>query len=271
MSFIIVDENKNLLKNALLKIYRQNPSTNEDLLLTELYSHPDGKVTTKLLPEKQFYKFVVEYQNRTVYISDKAVSLFPADSPQQIPCIIEPAYTGDFLNYLGLDLSLTFTKIDNETGYHELYFNGEDTYEICFNNYYVINNVTFDLENYCINGSTASITFNNIEVSQYAKVYGEVQVDFKRGAGKEDFILRLDYLGLDDLSRQQAGRLFVYFGLVLLCAVGFIKFPETSLILFAIGTMVLSWTKFILLSPTIATLIATLSIFVAITMKKNEK
>ena len=258
------------LENALVKVYKQNPSTNEDVLLTELYTHSDGQATTKLISETVFYRFAVEYRGTIVYTSQNAISLTAEDSPLKLYCILQPAYSEGFLSYAGLALELDFNKINNESGYYSILYSGQGQYEICFNDYYIINTVRTNSTDYCVNGSSGSSSFSTISVNQFADVYGEVSIDFKNGEGKERYMTSHEYLGLDDISRQAKSRLFVYFGLILICGIVFVYYPSVALILFILATSALSYTKFILLDPGVSMLIISLTIFVLITYNRKK-
>ena len=123
---------------------------------------------------------------------------------------------------------------------------------------------------YCENGTSGSVTLNTITITQFSTVWGEVYIDYNDGYEKIKVKTDIQYLGLDDLARQQRGKLIVFFVLIIICAITFIYNPKMGLVAFGLGTLLIAFTKFTLITVPWAIGVICLCVLALVTMSKNE-
>lgn len=270
IEIFVIDETLKPLEGATVEVYKQDPATKNNTFLYNLATNSVGKAYTDLNINGLYYYFKVKYQGRTVYSGLNAVQIFESMEQIKLPCVVGEGISDHFISLLGLDLYLNFNKVDNETGNFIILYESDDTVEICLNQTTYLNTVASPLGMNCQNGTSGTITYGTITSTDFITIVGEVFVDFKDGAGSLPYMEVVYYLGLDDDNRSNTGRLLIYIGLIILGGIAFIYEPHVGLIVIALGTLALSFTKFTLINIPISMFIVCLSIFVLITLRKNE-
>jgi len=270
VTFIVKDEDKVLLEGAIIKIYKRDPATNQFLELTDLTTNPDGEASTTLTLNDVFYRFIVLYNGRQIYISSAPYPISNSDDTITLNCVVGEAYSDYYIKLQGFDGALEFTKLTNETGYYTITFTSEETVTVCLNTSYTTNTVFVDNGITCLTGTSGVLTSNTISVTKFSDVYGYLSLDFDDAQGTQVIRSLHNYLGLSG-SSSDTGRLFIIFGLVILSGVAFVYVPIVGLIVFAIGILIISFTKFTLIDPVYAMFIVGLTIFVIYVLSKNER
>jgi hypothetical protein len=273
ITFLVLDENKKRLESAIVKVYKQNPSTNELLLLTDLYTNPNGEAITKLTLDTIFYSFIVEYNGDQVFISNKPISISDSTTlPITLNVVIGDSFTQNYINYFGLDGTLNFVRVNNESGYYTLNYKYIYDGEICLHTYTVINTVSTNNSYQCSTDKSGIITSPTASSTQLALFYGDVYIDYDSDElSIEQVDTKVNYIGYDYDGKSNPDRLIVMIMLVILSGTTFIFSPVIGLITLAIGTLIVVATKFTILTLTLGMFIVGLCVFAIITYIKRNR
>ena len=270
VTFIVKDEDRQFLEDATIKIYKRDPATNQFLEVTDLTTNPNGEATTTLILNTAFYRFIVLYEGSQVYVSSSPYPISSSDDTITLNCVVGESYSEYYVKTQGFEGPLQFTQTSNESGYYTISYTSEYNVTVCLNTSYITNTVFFDNGISCTSGTSGILTSNTITVSQFSDVYGYVSLDFGGSEGVQVVNSLHNYLGVP-AGASDTGRLVLFFGIIVLSGVAFIYVPVVGLIVFAIGTLILAFTKFTLIDIPFAMFIVGLTIFVIYVLKKNEK
>jgi len=270
VTFITKDENRVLLEGAVIKIYKRDPDTNQFLEVNDLTTNPNGEATTSLVLNNAFYKFVVLYQNRQVYVSTSPYPISSSDDTITLNCIIGDSYSDYYVKTQGFDGTLQFTETSNVSGYYTITWTSVENVTVCLNSSYITNTVFFDNGKTCDSGTSGVLNSNIITVTQLSDIYSYLSLDFGDSEGEQVVRTLHNYLGLPS-GASNVGRLILLFGIVVLSGVAFIYYPIVGLIVFGAGVLILALTKFTLIDIPFAMFIICLVVFVIYVLKKNEK
>jgi hypothetical protein len=271
VKFVAYNEDSLRIENALIKIYQQNPATNEYLLINEMYTNSQGEATTILVKDTVYYKFVVTLNDVEILVTKNPVPITSSDEVYNLYCVVGQGISQDYRYYSGLSLFPSWTYNSDDEGYFSLYYTSIADVEVCINITKNVNSVITQEQYLCINSRSYNIDFNAVstlpEITASVNMY--ITADF--GDGKIPVVSVTEYLGLDNISRQASNRLFVYLVLVILSGIVFIFTPNVGLLVFAIGNIILMISKFLYINNYAYMLIIGLTIFVMVTLNRNKQ
>jgi len=245
VTFHVQDENGNPLENALLIVQKQDPDTNSFITITELRTNPNGETTTILETETVFYKFIVEYNDVRIFSSPSPVTISLNDDDIYIRGTVGGRFTGYLDSLLDTDIYMGFNKLTNNSGYFTLSFVGTDEVETCMR-INLKNSTGYNfIESKCLNGTSGDLQSSTFTVTNRTLYVAIAELDAKDGEGFRFVGIYERYIGQLSETIDKVKGTVIILALISLCAFGFYKFPVVGLIVFAIGSLIISFTGLI--------------------------
>lgn len=273
ITFRVVDESASRIEGATVKIYKQNPSTNELLLITELNTNPNGEASTILFTDDVFYKFVVVYDGLTIFSSVDVVPISVNDDT-----IVLSGYFGeDYFKYADrfsvstlADYSLNFHYLSNTSGYYYASSTSDGSIESCIY-VWMVNSTGYNfLSAECQNGTNIYIVSQNISSALFKTYIGQLQVDTGDGEGKLAIKNLVRRIGNTSIPEEKSATIIVLFVAIILAGFGFYFSPQIGLIFFIAELILIRMTKLVLIQDSVIFVMISLSIISLITITRTK-
>lgn len=267
------DENRNNLDNALITVLKQDPSTGNFIILTEMRTNPNGEATTTLELNTVFYKFFVDYQGSRIFTSNNAIPISTVDDDIFLIGALAPSYTDYYESLFGLTSSLTYSDITNASGRFESTYSYESQIEMCLEVLRINSTNSTRVFYSCENSTSGAINSNTISPANVTLYTAQLLADFKDGFGKRFIRSKSEYIGqgaTEKIDKTEA--LFFLYMLIVTAGLGVsIKEPVPGLILLCLGLIGIFLTKLTPLSATGLMLLLSLTIITLITWTRVKK
>jgi len=196
VQIIVKDEFYNNLQGALIHVFRQNPSNNTFLAITDLTTGQDGTAEGYFVIDTAFYKFTVEYQGSLIYTSPEPRQI--GDLTDQI--VLRGNVGGDFDEYyqtiLGVITTLNFVQVSNTSGKFTASYSNPSSIEVCFNISIINSTGFFGQEYQCLNGSDGTFESAVYSPSNVTLYEARLTADFDDGYGHRFLRNLFEYIGV---------------------------------------------------------------------------
>jgi len=169
---------------ATISIFKQEPTTGDDLFLTQITTDQDGEATTKLEYDTVFYKYFVDYQGSRVYSSATATTIPSTKDLIVLYVTLQEDFTEFYYTIYNANVGLTFTKVSNSSGYVTLDYSGLNSYEYCMHIYNTSYLGTTLHYNSCVTGTTGTFDSPTITVTNVTAFSAFATLDTNDGEGQ---------------------------------------------------------------------------------------